>query len=37
LSLEDPLTGERIAISSFGPVQVKSFVALLDPAKQVFP
>ena len=37
LSLEDPLTGERIAISSFGPTQVKSFVALLDPAKQVFP
>lgn len=37
LSLEDPLTGERIAISSFGPTQVKSFVALLDPARKVFP
>ena len=36
LSLEDPQTGERIAISSFGPTQVKSFVALLDPAKKVF-
>lgn len=37
LSLEDPLTKERIAISSFGPTQVKSFVALLDPARKVFP
>jgi putative photosynthetic complex assembly protein len=37
VSIEDPLTGERIAVSSFGPTQVKSFVALLDPAGKVFP
>lgn len=30
VTIEDPLTGERIAVSSFGPTQVKSFVALLD-------
>lgn len=30
VTIEDPLTGERVAVSSFGPTQVKSFVALLD-------
>ncbi len=30
VTIEDPQTGERIAVSSFGPTQVKSFVALLD-------
>lgn len=30
VTIEDPETGERIAVSSFGPTQVKSFVALLD-------
>lgn len=30
VTIEDPLTDERIAVSSFGPTQVKSFVALLD-------
>jgi putative photosynthetic complex assembly protein len=37
VSIEDPLTGQRIAVTSFGPTQVKSFVALLDPAGKVFP
>jgi putative photosynthetic complex assembly protein len=37
VSIEDPSTGERIAVTSFGPTQVKSFVALLDPAGRVFP
>ncbi len=37
VSLEDPLTGQRIAVTSFGPTQVRSFVALLDPAGKVFP
>lgn len=36
VTLEDPLTGQRVAVSSFGPTQVKSFVALLDPAGAVF-
>lgn len=30
VTLDDPETGERVAVSSFGPTQVKSFVALLD-------
>ncbi len=30
VTIEDPETGERIAVSSFGPTQVQSFVALLD-------
>lgn len=30
ISIEDLETGERIAVSSFGPTQVRSFVALLD-------
>lgn len=30
VTIEDPLTGERVAVSSFGPTQVKGFVALLD-------
>lgn len=30
VSIEDPLTKERIAVSSFGPTQVASFVALLE-------
>jgi putative photosynthetic complex assembly protein len=29
LTLDDPATGERVAISSFGPTQVDSFRALL--------
>jgi putative photosynthetic complex assembly protein len=29
LTLDDPATGERIAVSSFGPTQVDSFRALL--------
>jgi len=37
VTLDDPLTKQRIAVSSFGPTQVKSFVALLDPAGKVFP
>lgn len=37
VSIEDPSTGERVAVTSFGPTQVKSFVALLDPAGTVFP
>lgn len=37
VSIEDPLTGQRIAVSSFGPTQVKSFVALLDREGTVFP
>jgi len=37
ITLDDPLTKQRIAVSSFGPTQVKSFVALLDPAGKVFP
>jgi putative photosynthetic complex assembly protein len=35
LTIEDPTTGERIAVSSFGPTQVKSFLALLDTAGRV--
>lgn len=35
VTLEDPVTGQRIAVSSFGPTQVASFVALLDPAGRV--
>lgn len=30
VTLEDPLTKQRVAVSSFGPTQVRSFVALLD-------
>lgn len=30
ITIDDPETGERIAVSSFGPTQVRSFVALLD-------
>ncbi len=30
ITIEDPETGERVAVSSFGPTQVRSFVALLD-------
>lgn len=37
VTIEDPLTGQRIAVSSFGPTQVKSFVALLDREGTVFP
>ena len=36
ISIEDPETGERIAVSSFGPTQVKSFVALLDKEGTLF-
>ncbi len=36
VTLEDPLTGQRVVVTSFGPTQVKSFVALLDPAGLVF-
>jgi putative photosynthetic complex assembly protein len=35
VTIEDPLTRMRIAVSSFGPTQVRSFVALLDPAGTV--
>lgn len=35
VTIEDPLTTMRIAVSSFGPTQVRSFVALLDPAGKV--
>jgi putative photosynthetic complex assembly protein len=37
ITIDDPLTGERVSVSSFGPTQVRSFVALLDPAGKVFP
>jgi hypothetical protein len=30
VTIEDPLTKQRIAVSSFGPTQVKNFVGLLD-------
>ena len=30
ITIEDPETGERVAVSSFGPTQVRSFAALLD-------
>ncbi len=30
ITIDDPETGERVAVSSFGPTQVRSFVALLD-------
>ncbi len=30
ITIEDPETGERVAVSSFGPTQVRSFIALLD-------
>jgi putative photosynthetic complex assembly protein len=36
ITIEDPLTGQRVAVSSFGPTQVKSFVALLDRDGTVF-
>lgn len=36
ISIEDPETGQRIAVSSFGPTQVRSFVALLDKDGTVF-
>lgn len=36
VTLEDPRTGERVAVSSFGPTQVRSFVALLDRDGTVF-
>jgi putative photosynthetic complex assembly protein len=29
LMLDDPITGERVAVSSFGPTQIESFRALL--------
>lgn len=35
VTIEDPLTTLRIAVSSFGPTQVRSFVALLDPSGRV--
>lgn len=35
LTIEDPTTGQRIAVSSFGPTQVASFLALLDTAGRV--
>ena len=35
VTIEDPLTATRIAVSSFGPTQVRSFVALLDPTGTV--
>lgn len=37
ITIEDPETGERVAVSSFGPTQVQSFVALLDKDGTVFP
>lgn len=37
ITIEDPQTKERVAVSSFGPTQVKSFVALLDRDGTVFP
>ncbi len=37
VTLEDPLTKQRVAVSSFGPTQVRSFVALLDKDGTVFP
>lgn len=36
VTLEDPSTGQRVAVSSFGPTQVRSFVALLDREGTVF-
>lgn len=36
ITLEDPLTKQRVAVSSFGPTQVRSFVALLDRDGTVF-
>lgn len=36
VTLDDPETGERVAVSSFGPTQVKSFVALLDKEGTLF-
>lgn len=36
ITIEDPQTGQRVAVSSFGPTQVKSFVALLDREGQLF-
>lgn len=36
VTIEDPLTGQRVAVSSFGPTQVRSFVALLDREGSVF-
>lgn len=36
VTLEDPSTGQRVAVSSFGPTQVKSFVALLDREGKLF-
>jgi putative photosynthetic complex assembly protein len=35
VTIEDPTTGQRIAVSSFGPTQVASFLALLDTAGRV--
>ncbi|MFN0099334.1 MAG: photosynthetic complex assembly protein PuhC [Gemmatimonadaceae bacterium] len=37
VTIEDPLTQQRIAVSSFGPTQVKSFVGLLDKTGTVMP
>src|SRR5690606_3723935 len=37
VTIEDPETGERVAVSSFGPTQVRSFVALLDKDGTLFP
>ncbi len=37
VTLEDPLTRQRVAVSSFGPTQVRSFVALLDKDGTVLP
>ncbi len=37
VTIEDPLTQQRIAVSSFGPTQVKHFVALLDRTGTVLP
>lgn len=36
ITIDDPETGERVAVSSFGPTQVRSFVALLDREGTVF-
>lgn len=36
ITIEDPETGQRVAVSSFGPTQVRSFVALLDKEGTLF-
>lgn len=37
ITIDDPETGERIAVSSFGPTQVRSFINLLDKNGTLFP